>query len=135
MYSWADVLRKAEKSFQESQKTGSVNIKEVCHKPLVYLALNLQLFLGSKALHAVDMFEAAFEADILPFGVKVLLQQMLACTIALRSSWHLNKSKQEEEGLFSQMSLEERLTIDIITSVMHRPAESGNGKLIYRTGS
>ncbi len=121
LYSWADVLRKAEKSFQESQKTGSVNIKEVCHKPLVYLALNLQLFLGSKALHAVDMFEAAFEADILPFGVKELFQQMLRYTIALRSGWHLNKSKQEEEGLFSQMSLEERLTIDIITSVMHRP--------------
>jgi hypothetical protein len=129
LYCCIDILRKAERMLLETKQTTKnhflpdtkVNLKDIYHKPLVYLALNLQLFLGTREKHPIHMFEAAFTAGILPFGTKVLLQEMLGSIIQMRSDLHLNKGAQEEAIEPKNLSSENQMTLEMIERVLIRP--------------
>jgi hypothetical protein len=119
LYCWMDILRKAVDLSQKIPKAFSV--KAACHKPLAYLALNLRLFLDTRAVCAIEIFRESSEKGILPFAVTKLLQEMYFFSVSWRSRLHLQNGFQEEVVDLSEITPEDQWAFLIIGEVLHKP--------------
>jgi hypothetical protein len=119
LYCWMDILRKA---VDTSVGTSDVfSVKDACHKPLAYLALNLRLFLDTNTVCAIEVFGEASKRGILPFPVTKLLQEMYFLSVSWRSRLHLEVGGQEEEINISELSAGDRWAFLMIAEVLHKP--------------
>jgi hypothetical protein len=120
LYCWMDILRKAiDKLPGISENIFSV--KDLCHKPLTYLALNLRILMNSRLVCAFKIFEEASEKGILPFSVARLFQEMFFCSVLTRARLHLEKGTQEEEVNLEKIPSEKRWELVTITKVLLKP--------------
>jgi hypothetical protein len=112
LVTWFGILKKSCQDFSDFPTTPKANLKSLCHKPLVFFAQCLKCFKKKiQSVHAHDIFEEAFELNLIPYSAKKLFQTLLALSIKLRAKVQQGHGSNDDEVDIADLKDEERLTI------------------------